>query len=107
MSSFFGGQTIWFQSRQNLLWTLLRRSIRHPMRWLWRCFQSRYDNSNPFFLSQFIEKSPIFKKREIENGGKRNGDQKSKQRQVKCSTITTTAAIAELIGRKKAQPKVA
>ena len=72
------------------------------MRWLWRCFQSRYDN-NPFFLSQFIEKSPIFKKREIENGVKeketvQRSEIKTKQQQVKCS-ITTTAAIAELIGQ--------
>ena len=88
------------------MWTLLWRSIRHQMRWLWRCFQSRYDNYPFCFLSQSIEKFQ-FKKKEFYKGGKRNGDQKSKQITITSGIVSqpsqqTTAAIAELnelIGR--------
>ena len=55
------------------------------------------------FLSQSIEKFQ-FKKKEFYKGGKRNGDQKSKQITITSGIVSqpsqqTTAAIAELIGR--------
>ena len=41
MSHIFSWQAIWFQSRSDLLWALLRCSVCHALWWMWRCFQSR------------------------------------------------------------------